>query len=320
MIGLAMACVLFFLAVQYCGEAKEGAGTVNAFLTGNALEKKEAEEICDREAGREAPVRLCFWGETPQVMATCRETGNSRLVTLLTLEGNPQLIVPGAVSLAWQEKGCLVDTVTAQELFGTVQADGQLLGCGEEIYVVQGTFESAKKMVVRTVKDTDAAMLNAVSLELGKSKNAENDAEQFLLRYGLEGEIVSFHFLISVTENLLLLLPLILTGSFLIILFSGKKGIPFAGRFLHLLGAVAAAAFLVWLFKNRLSIPADMIPSRWADFSFWKVWWQNEKKNILRIFNTPLGEAQLSMVWNMQKSIVCSLTAAFAGLLFCRKT
>lgn len=313
---------MFFMAVQYCGKAKEESGTINAFLTGNALDKKEAEEICAREAEREAPVKLCFWGEEPKEEVACRETGNSRIVALTVLEGNAELVASKAASLTWQENGCLVDTETAQELFGTDRADGQILWCGEDAYTVQGTFESAKKMMIRSVKETDAAMLNAVALELGESKNAQSDGEQFLMRYGLEGEIITLHLLVCVTEDLLLLLPAILAFSFLAMLFNRRNGSGsgsgLKGNGLRFLGAAAVLAVLAWLVKSRFRIPADMVPSRWSDFSFWESWRKNQTQNLLRIFSTPLGEAQLGMVWNLQKSAVCSLTAAFAGILLGR--
>lgn len=314
-IELTAAGVLFFLAVQYCGKAKAEAGTISAFLTGEALDKKEAEEICAREAERESPVRLCFWGEEPKAEVACRETGNSRIVTLAVLEGNSELMASEAASLAWQENGCLVDTDTARELFGTDRAEGQILWCEEDAYTVQGTFESAKKIMMRSAKETDAAMLNAVALELGESKNAKSDGEQFLMRYGLEGEIITFHLLVCVTEDLLLLLPVILAFSSLTMLFNRRNG---SGKGFCLLGAAAVLAILIWLLKSRFRIPLDMVPSLWSDFSFWETWRQDQTQNLLRIFSTPLGEAQLDMVWNMQKSAICSLTAAFAGILLGR--
>ena len=56
-----------------------------------------------------------------------------------------------------------------------------------------------------------------------------------------------------------------------------------------------------------------MIPSRWSDFGFWGDWWERQKKNLLLLFSAPLGEAQLTAVWNLLRSSLCSLAAAVLG-------
>lgn len=135
------------------------------------------------------------------------------------------------------------------------------------------------------------------------------------MRHGLSGEVTEFVFLCSLIENLLLVLPVILAVSFLEMLFSENRGTgTWKGRTLTALGVAAAVTVLIWILKNRLNIPADMIPSRWSDFGFWEDWWKEQQRNLLKIFAAPMGISQLNMVWNLIKSLICNLTAVFLGI------
>ncbi len=194
---------------------------------------------------------LCFWREQKDLRFSCRETGKAVQATGLLTTGNPELVIRGSGILMWQEKGCVMDTATAQELFGTQQTNGQLVWCGGEAYTVYGTFESLERMVVlragsgsragntaggsfssltglsgATTGSSFGAMtglssggdgnlagnlaLDHISFKTLQGSNAKACAEQFLLRYGLTGEISDFTFPAVVCGNLLLLLPALL--------------------------------------------------------------------------------------------------------------
>lgn len=318
MMKLAAAAFFFFLAVRCSMRAGETAETVNVFLTGEALSRKQASEIISREAEQEQPDFPCFWGEQQECQVECRGNGQRTDVTLVVLEGNPKLVFREADVLAWQENGCLVDRATAQELFGTGMAEGQILWYKEKPYTVCGTIDNPRKLMVCRATEADGEILTAVSLETGRNRSPSGAAEQFLMRSGLSGEVTEFAFLCSLAGNLLLVLPSILVFSFCRVLFCENKGMKtWKGRGVALLGTAAAVTALIVLLKGRLNIPADMIPSRWSDFSFWKNWWKEQQENLWRVLTAPMGAAQLSMVWNLMKSLVYNLTAVFFGIAFC---
>lgn len=307
----------FILAVRYGMTAKENAGTITAFLKAQTLDMKSAGTVCEQEAEREEPVYLCFWGEQKDEPVMCRETGKSSTPTLILTKGNPDLIIPGTGALLWQEKGCFLDTVTADELFGTRQACGQTVWCGDKAYTVCGTFESLRRIIVRQIQEEDGEKLTAVSIHPDGSGNVKGEAKQFLLRYELGGETVDFVFLADLVNDLLLLVPALLMIKFLCALVRcEREAASIYKKIVLILPAAISLFILFWLFRYQFAMPADMIPSKWSDFSFWTTWWKEQRQNIFHIIGTAQGEMQFDTIWNLMKSFLCNAASVFLVLSF----
>ena len=317
-IRITAAAVFFLLAVCFCTKAGRSSDIAAAVLSPQPLPAGQAGAICELEMEQEQPVGNCFWGEVPDTQLSCRETGGSSLVTAVLTVGNPELVVPGSTALAYQENGCFLDTRTANELFGTEQASGQIVWCGDSSYTVYGTFESMEQMMIRQAEDTDGEVLDMVSLHLTGSQPGlppdTRGAQQFLVRHNLSGEIIDYLFLNALAGDLLLVLPLFV-GSCLIRMACAQakaadtlcKKAVFSGL------AVLSAAAAVYLVLQHFRLPPDMIPTQWSDFSFWETWWETQRRNLLLLLGTAQGETQLAMLWNLLLSFLCNLLAVFAG-------
>lgn len=138
---------------------------------------------------------------------------------------------------------------------------------------------------------------------------------------------IHFYPLRALCRNLLLLFPGVLLVSLGLSLGEARKKLTLEGlryrKQLPLLGkSLLGMAILLgslWLLGKQVTVPGDMIPSRWSDFSFWGRWWESQKENFQRIFSTPLGSRWLQMQGNMVKSMVCSTGAAILALLAVRR-
>ena len=317
---------LYLLAVRHNAAAQKLSDRITVVLDTDPLSQVTAWEICRKESEQEQPRSVCFWGEIPRASLFCKETGQSSTVTAVLVTGNPGLAVPETDSLAYQKEGCFLDAQTARELFGTDQADGQILWYEDRGYTVCGTFESLEKIMVCQAREEDGAVLHMISLYSGYVPKASgtlkadmrlirsgsSDAEQLLLRHGLSGTVLDTVFLQTLVNNLLLLLPLI-TGLRLFGLLKKEfsKGQSRWGKLFLTATGIAAAAALGILTITQLQIPADMIPSRWSDFSFWSIWWKRQQRNLLLLLATAQGEAHLTMLWNLLLAFFYNLCAVF---------
>lgn len=364
------AIFLYLAAIRYSVLAQGQAGTVTALLHDAKLSAKQAQEICRQEAEQENANYLCFWGEQPDTVAECRDTGKSSTVNMVLAQGSYELVMEGAGALAWEENGCLIDTATAAKLFGTEQADGQKLWCNDRENTVCGTFTSLRPMLVRRAEADDGDILDMVSAAGAKKENSgtgntltSEAMAQLLMRYGLAGDVISFLFLCDFVHTLLLILPLICAFRLLVILWraistgstsdaeqfralsgteqshvstgslSGTKqsralsgsmfdteqshaassGAVISRRIVLIaIGAIILAASF-YLIRKEFRIPADMIPTRWSDFSFWAAWWETQRRNLLLILGSAQGEAQLMTVWNLLVSLFCNLLSIIAA-------
>lgn len=338
-IRLTVMAVCYFLAVHYSENVQDAARIVVVSLSDGATDEK-AESICEEEE-----LSLCFWNEQKDIRFSCRETGKSVQATGLLTKGNPELIVRGSGILTWLERGCVMDIATAQELFGTRQVNGQIVWCGGKAFTVYGIFESLDHTVVlrdgagSVAGDSAEGISDAVwgtssgetlydhlSLRASQGASAKTDAEQLLMRCGLAGDIADFTFPGAVCGDLLLVLPALLalglTKGLWVYLReerqeksgTAKKKKQVFGIFACTVMASVVAAGLFFMLRDHLQIPADMIPTRWSDFSFWTQWWTGQKANLLRLLGGAQGEMQLEALWSFGRSVICDILAVGAGI------
>lgn len=309
------AAALYVWALSFCRLAGEGQGLVYMALE-QTIDTPAAEEIFEREGEEETPAAFCFWGETRNQRLSCRETGSSAQVTVVSLSGNPELV--GAGSLAWQD-GCFLDEKTAQTLFGTTHCGGQMLWYGGRACPVLGTVSALEPTMVTMAEDGDLLNRCVLSAPAEKGKSL---GSQFLMRWGLRGSVLDFFPLWALTKDLLLLFPWVLLFSIGLFLWKdcrkwslfeviSQKKWPILLKGALSLGILALS---LWWTSRHLVIPPDLIPSRWSDFSFWGNWWNTQRENFRGILVTPLGSRQLQILLNMVKSMGSSIAAALLAL------
>ena len=350
----------YYLAVHYSADVQDAARIAVVSLAGGGADSGTAESICEEEQGNESDqttgqekenepdqaaeqgreneqaqttgqehmLSLCFWREQEDVEFSCKETGAATQATGLLTEGNAELVAREGGILTWLEKGCMMDTVTAQNLFGTRQANGQTVWCDGEAYTVYGTFESLKRTVVLRADSEKETRYDHLSLLAPQGVNVKTSAEQLLMRGGLTGDVADFTFPDMVCGNLLLALPVLLAAGLIKALWDcfrmreeenedcilAEKRSGALRKIICAVMLAATAAALFFMLRDHIRIPADMIPTRWSDFSFWQQWWTGQKANLLQILGGAQGEMQLEALWSFGRSVICDVLAIGAGI------
>lgn len=310
---LLIGAALYAIALLFCQRTEEGMGLTQVLLE-RAIDSTEAERIGDTEAEEEDPIRFCFWGETGEETPFCPVNGAQARGRMTLLAGHPALME--AESLTWQ-KGCLMDAGTARTLFGTDQCGGQRVTISGREYPVLGTVSGSLPRLLRLAEKKDGSVLDRCVLSLAPEQG-RTQGEAFLMRHGLQGKILDYFPTWAVTKNLLLFFPglLFLTAwgklrrGWRRLSLSGIRGGEQTTLLLKTILSLTLTLGTVWLLGKQITIPSDMIPSRWSDFSFWGNWWRGQKENFSLLFSVSLGSEQLQMAGNMVKSMVAS-TAAF---------
>ena len=300
---LLIAAALDLWAAFGCQSAKEDANLTYIVLS-QSIDATAAEEIFEQETLLEDSIGFCFWGEAATQMVSCKETSGIAEVTQVLLSGNPWLM--GAGVLTWQD-GCLIDESTAEKLFGTADCGGQTLWKGDMPYRVFGTISTFQPTMLTIAAEKDGAVLNRSVLSVPAEQGAQI-ASQFLMRWGLQGEMIDFYPLWVAVHNLLMLLPGIPLFAALIYGIRRFRALPFPDRIKSGILLMGEVGLLILLYSQILILP-DMIPSRWSDFSFWGNLLEAQKENIQMVLLIPMGERHLQMMLNMVKSILSSMAA-----------
>lgn len=289
---------LYGFGVFFCHCAREDACLTYLLLTG-PIDAARAEDIFTQESELEDGVGFCFWGKKDSQWVSCKETGGTAQVTQVLLSGNPGLMDAGV--LAWQE-GCFLDETTAQTLFGTADCSEQTAWCDGRSCRVHGTISATRPTMLLVAGESDGLVLNRCVLNV-PAETGQQTAQRFLLRWGLQGELIDFYPLWVAVYDLLLVLP----GILLLRIFScGRRRIQ--SRVKRVLLLLTELCLLIFLGSKIIFLP-DMFPSRWSDFSFWGTWWKEQRENFQLVIRTPMGERHLQMMMDMVKSIL-SATAS----------
>ncbi len=300
--------ILYGAAVFFCFSAKGYADKVYLLLE-ESIDPARAEEIFSRESALAEPIGFCFWGEADTVYLSCTATGGIAEAKQFLICGNPELLDAGV--LAWQ-KGCFLDRKTAQSLFGTDDCHAQVIQVEDRQYSVLGSLSTAQPTVLRTAEAADGAVLTRCVLA-SPAECGEEEASQFMIRWGLQGSTIDFYSLWAATFNLLLILPPVLLLRLAVFVIKKVRSSTFPGRIKYLLLLVGLIGMLIGLWKQIIILP-DMIPVRWSDFSFWGRWWDGQWKNFQMVLRTPMSEAHLQMMLDMVKSILSSTAAILLSM------
>lgn len=299
---LTLGVLLYGWGVLCCQEAGTGMGLTEVRLT-QSVDVQRAAEILENETSEDVPLRFCLRGRGGEETVSGELTGVSRRVQIEYLAGNSELL--GWGGLAW-EKGCLIDEATARALFGTEICGGQTLLWQGESCPVLGTVSGSQARLLVMAREEDGAVLDHCLLE-------GEDGEGFLLRHGLEGRVLDLAPFWALTRNLLLVMPCLVLLTLAARLGKGWKGLNLRQLRTQWKGLVkitislGLAGVAVWLVKAYIVIPADMIPSRWSDFSFWGSWWESQRENLSALQSAQPWEERLQMAENMVKSMGSAL-------------
>ena len=171
--------------------------------------------------------------------------------------------------------GCVIDGTTAWELFGNKVPGGQILFQGRT-YTVRKVADWGQKILVfgaASADDTETELFyNRLFIRRRNGETEESTVNGFLMKYGLQGTVVSSALPKNAGLAALLLLPAVLSGSLWTEISREKKNYTVKDTeywFCNLLYSVMAGT-VVWLLFTHLTWPEGWIPSRWSDFGFWK--------------------------------------------------
>lgn len=210
LVGMLLAALLYRAAVLAGAPVSEMAEIAVILLDGQKLNAAEAREIQEQELTADEPLELNCWGEAGTAAAESPGNGQRAEVSLIYAGEKTELIIPGTEILAWEENGCFLDKETADALFGSVQAAGQIIRCRDREYTVCGTFESFRRLMLCRARKEDGAVLTAISCRISGTSGAASCVQEFMMRRSLAGKLIDFTFLAYLSHDLLLLLPVCL--------------------------------------------------------------------------------------------------------------
>lgn len=280
----------------------------SVFLTSFYPDKQRVEEILNSEKKNEFPIDVCFYWDGGFQTITQKEYGRRETVMVGGLSGKSELYDWQADGFAEGDRdGCLLDKETAMKLFGSTVPGGKV-EFANKTYVVRKVIPWKQKLMLIHPENPET-LYNRAFIRKTTSGNAQKDAEQFLMRNGLAGMVVSNERIKGLAFFSLFLMPAGIGLGLVFQAYSEKKK---AGKNLFVYWfwtVIGMAVFLVILFVfwRNIQIPDDWIPGRWSDFNFWQEKIKRELESLKQYIMLPKTVVQAERILVGVKTIFWEL-------------
>ena len=261
--------------------------TALILLESSPLTGADVETMRRTEQEQKQPREFAAWSQENEVKAENVDLARTHTVATVAVCGRSDLILEGTARLDADDRdGCLIDANTAQKLFGNTNVIGLSVELSGKKKTIRGILYDTEDTVVYEESSSDAKFTN-LTVSTGGSISYENLRQDFMARHALDGKFVRMDTLGWILGLLVLMIPLVLGCRLLMRCLQAAAAYRRERGGLFLLAATAVCAVLFfWLIVGQISLPADMIPTKWSDFGFWSDFLQKERQSLLLLLLT----------------------------------
>lgn len=324
-VGALLMILCYGLAVFYNGKMmSDNPGTATAVLTENRLDAKSASEIQKTELKQDNPLLFTIWGEKENAKLSNKQYQRNSSATAVLVCNNPQLLFNGTAALAPEDtRGCLIDEKTAYDLFGSTDVVGKQLEYQDRKLTVRGILkgiDDERQMVVMQA-DGDAQNLDSITVQVPEGKEAETIVNELLMRHALEGKIMDLNLLKGITRIFILLLPIFFAFGIMFTFLRYAKEEKGQGISAYIWwGALIVMLIMtIWGVTRFITIPKEMIPTKWSDFDFWTNLWKKKEEAFLFLIQSAKHQPQIDMILAFFHSVFFSMLSIILYFMSFRK-
>lgn len=160
--------------------------SLSVFLEGSCPDQSRAEEILKNVRNQENMADICFYWDGGFMKAEDTGYGHQTEVYVAGLLGNARLYDWRLGGLAEDDKdGCVISRKTAEELFGTPNATGNILIVNGETYTVRQVLPWKESLLLIRPREKDTVYTRIFLKMQGDTEKAK--VSQFLMENGLTG-------------------------------------------------------------------------------------------------------------------------------------
>lgn len=285
--------------------------STSVFLSDVFPSIEQVQDILEREKNAEDREELCFLYQGGFANVEEKEYNRWTEVSVVGIMGNAQLYDYRALGFSPEDsKGCLVDTETAEKLFGTASAVGRDVTMNGNTYKVRGVVPWKLPLFVYH-PDEEGVLFTRMFVQKKQQTNKENQVNQILIKYGFRRKIVEDENGRWICVLALLAVPAFLMVKLLIWALKEQKAHKKKEFIFWAWEGVFLVIFLllvVWL-GNTLQIPKDWIPGKWSDFQFYQDKWMEFGQQVKLYLALPKTALQVENIIFLCKSLVKSILA-----------
>lgn len=280
LIPAVLCAVCLWLGAVYA-ERLGGIGSYTQMVMDTPMSLWQARERLQSEENEEEPLSMVFWRQEEDSSIHARDLGRSAEADVLTAAGQTGILFQENSVLTEEDaNGCLLSLDVAQKLFGSVNILGDEVTINGEKYEIRGVLKSKEGLAVvreragigvNTIlgQENQGKGFDRVKVKNQGEKGAKEMKNLLETRCGVEGTVLDLPLLGGICGMSVWIVPLIMCLQFLVWLLKNARNAKKPGEKCLWWGIAAMfTVLLLYLAAGQLSIPKDIIPSRWSDFAF----------------------------------------------------
>ncbi len=276
-------------------------------ITKSRLDQAVNKEKEDKSSFLEVTPWTCIRGESISNPLLRRK----QKLSVIIVSGNMQIVAPMKLSsgnyVSGDDKnGCVLDTKTSYELFGTINATGSLITYQDKEYLVRGIVKTRDPLVILQADQNWKGITNLeFEFDRERIEKGEDLTREFLLTYGLTEDyvLIDGYFYSDLVRTILCLPVWMLYFAGILILakrylalsrHSTEKAMsmkPWVFALYGLIGGFTMLGFGFLLYDltgNIFHLSGKFIPPKWSDFDFWSNRFRFMKEQIRQLrYLTP---------------------------------
>lgn len=270
---------------------------------------------------------LVLWNQEENLTISVREPAERECrVNVITICGNPECLTGNfSIPQYGDTWNCLLDSKSAWKLFGTEEAEGQVIQYQQKEYRVKGILEDVDPTLLLQAPYGYKGKFNRMTVRDNGEIQSWELENTLRSKYGISAEKSDWglirYFVKALFCAAVFYLYFSVTGKIL-----GKVSKQDSGKikkYRRTIKNVNRAAgillFIILLWKTgMLEISAEYIPPQWSDFDFYKRMWSDMGQSVKALLYMGLSTIELRILWNCILLCTDILLACMALLSICR--
>ncbi|MEE0421583.1 MAG: ABC transporter permease [Lachnospiraceae bacterium] len=280
LIPAALCAICLWKGAVYA-ERLGGTGNYTQLVLNTQMSFNQARELLQHGEDEKEPISMVFWRQEEDGSVHTQELGRSAEADVLTAAGQIEILYgENSVLAEGDTEGCLLSSDVAQELFGNVNVLENEVFIDGEKYRIRGVLKSVEDLAVvrgkagsqaNTVQDQEDMThgFDRVKVRNQGAKSTKEMKKLLETRCGVEGTVLDLPLLGRISRIAVWIPPLFMCLHFLVWLFGNARNTErLRERFFWRGFAAVFTVLILYLAASQISIPKDIVPSRWSDFEF----------------------------------------------------
>lgn len=299
--------ICWLLSIGYTNRLASVKNTFNIYFDEEEYVPADIYKMQQEEKDKDNSLAFTGWYEKEKQSVLNNNLNRTIESNIIFICGNSYLIAEGPILFEDDIKGCLIDEETAYKLFGSYDVIGNTIIYGNREFIIRGIHRTMEDTIIMQAEIDSKDKIQGLLIDI--SNDGIEKVKHISERYGMKEYGVNSAVYYNLGKMCTSLLPLIIL---LIIICSAlKKAIEIKDRPVLFIFSIIMIVVWITIFfsitKYKISIPVDILPSKWSDFDYWKKFFQECIDKIKYVIYMKKYMIDIYVISYLSKIALCTI-------------